>query len=179
MIASPSADGSEPSAEAFVLPSWYVLIRMLWFNKNRPGLGPVSPAVGICGVGCCTGLEYRLEPSRSCRDPHARRALRSLRRTAPSWSTTRSRDSSNTQPPSRRSENAASNRASQPRGSMAWSETFGPRRTESMSGQHHRSTSAWHCTSPPLGDSRTGVPYQAASCRHSGHHPRASWRVSN
>ena len=34
-----------------------------------------------------------------------------------------------------------------------------------MSGSHQRSSSTWHCVSPLLGDSRAGVPYQAASCR--------------
>ena len=78
---------------------------------------------------------------------------------------TRSWGSRITQPPSRRPENAASNWASRPRGSMAWCETSRPRRTAGMSGQHPRSTSAWLCASPLPGDSRTGVPYQVASCR--------------
>lgn len=34
-----------------------------------------------------------------------------------------------------------------------------------MSGSHQRSSSTWHCVSPLLGDSRAGVPYQAASRR--------------
>ena len=39
-----------------------------------------------------------------------------------------------------------------------------------MSGSHQRSSSTWHCVSPLLGDSRVGVPYQAASCREGDDH---------
>ena len=51
-----------------------------------------------------------------------------------------------------------------------------------MSGSHQRSSSTWHCVSPLLGDSRAGVPYQAASCRsreRDGHlirDDRRSWK---
>ena len=82
--------------------------------RSHPHLEAVTGAWDLWRELLFTRLEYRLEPSRTCPGPQAKRPLRSLRRTAPSWSTTRSRDSSNTQPPSRRSENAASNRASQP-----------------------------------------------------------------
>jgi len=53
-------------------------------RRGRTRTWRLSPARGICGVSCCTGLEYRLEPSRTCPGRRARRALRSLRRTAPS-----------------------------------------------------------------------------------------------
>ena len=46
--------------------------------RSHPHLEAVTGAWDLI-MRCCTGMEYRLEPSRTCRGPRARRAWRSLR----------------------------------------------------------------------------------------------------
>ena len=48
-------------------------------RRDRTRTWRPSPTIGIWFMRCCTGMKYRLEPSRTCRGPRARQAWKSPR----------------------------------------------------------------------------------------------------
>ena len=83
LLDAPGRPGTDPSPHCRSPSPWRLACRARarWKarRRDRTRTWRPSPTIGIWFMRCCTGLEYRLEPSRTCRGPRARRAWKSPR----------------------------------------------------------------------------------------------------